>query len=90
MKPLPTAFCVIGLTMAAFARDVDIAVTELPAAVSASIEKAHPGAILLSAEKNLNADGGVRHYEVKIRVADRQKELTVLPDGTIRKDEKDD
>jgi hypothetical protein len=91
MKTFLTALCVIGLvSTAVFAKDVDIAVTELPAAVTASIEKAHPGATLLSAEKDLKADGSVQHYEVTIRVAGQQKELTVLADGTIQKTEKDD
>jgi len=90
MKTLLTSLGVIGiLTTAAFAKDVDIALKELPPAVTASIEKAHPGATLLSAEKDLKADGSIQHFEVTVRVGDKQKELTVLPDGAIQKTEKD-
>lgn len=90
MKTLLTSLSIVGiLSTAALAKDVDIAVTELPAPVTASIEKAHPGATLLSAEKDLKADGSIQHYEVTVRVGDKQKELTVLADGTIQKTEKD-
>jgi hypothetical protein len=90
MKTLLTSLCALGvLSTAAFAKDVDIPVTELPAPITASIEKAHPGATLLSAEKDLKADGSIQHFEVTVRVGDQQKELTVLPDGTIQKTEKD-
>lgn len=90
MKTFLTSLCAIGiLSTAAFAKDVDIAVKELPPAVTTSIEKAHPGATLVSAEKDLKADGSIQHFEVTVRVGDKQKELTVLPDGTIQKTEKD-
>lgn len=71
------------------AKDVDIAVTELPKAVTESINKAHPNATLLSAEKDLTMSGDVQHFEVKIRDGDTEKELTVLPDGSIKKTEND-
>ena len=90
MKILLTSVCAIGiLSLSALAKDVDIAVKELPAAVTTSIEKAHPGATLLSAEKDLKADGSIQHFEVTVRLGDKQKELTVLPDGVIQKTEKD-
>lgn len=72
------------------ANDVDIAVSELPKNVTEAVMKAHPGATLLSAEKDLKANGEIQHYEVKIRSGQAEKELTVLPDGTIRKTEKED
>ena len=90
MKTFLTSLCTVGiLSTSALAKDVDIAVKELPPAVTASIEKAHPGASLLSAEKDLKADGSIQHFEVTVRVGEKQKELTVLPDGTIQKVEKD-
>jgi hypothetical protein len=90
MKTFLTSLFAVGvLSTAALAKDVDIAVKELPPAVTASIEKAHPGASLLSAEKDLKADGSIQHFEVTVRVGEKQKELTVLPDGTIQKTEKD-
>lgn len=91
MKLILSTLCVITLISAsAHAKDVDIPVTELPKAVTDAVMKAHPGASLLSAEKDLKADGSIQHYEVSVRVADKEKELTVLADGTIQKTEKDD
>jgi len=90
MKTILSSLCAIGIfSTAALAKDVDIAVKELPPAVTASIEKAHPGATLLSAEKDLKTDGSIQHFEVTVRVGEKQKELTVLPDGTIQKAEKE-
>lgn len=90
MKTLLTSLCAVcALSTVAFAKDVDIAVTELPAAVTASIEKAHPGATVLSAEKDLKADGSIQHFEVTVRMGDKQKELTIAADGAIQKTEKD-
>lgn len=74
----------------AMAKDHDIPVTELPKEVTESIEKNHPDSTLISAEKDVKADGTVQHYEVKVRVGDGTKELTVLSDGTIKKTEADD
>jgi len=91
MKLILTTLCAITLvSISAFAKDVDIPVTELPQAVTDAVMKAHPGASLLSAEKDLKADGTIQHYEVSIRVTDKEKELTILADGTIEKTEKDD
>jgi hypothetical protein len=72
------------------AKDEDIAVTELPKAVTESIAKQHPQATLISAERDLKAGGEVQHYEVKVRDGETMKELTVLADGTIQKTEKED
>lgn len=88
-RTLALAVAVIAFVPFVQAKDVDIAVKELPAAVTAAIEKAHPGATLLSAEKDLKADGSIQHYEVNVRVGDNQKELTILADGTIQKTEKE-
>lgn len=91
MKLILSTLCAITLvTASAFAKDVDIPVTELPKAVTDAVMKAHPGAALLSAEKDLKADGSIEKYEVKIRIADKEKELDVLADGTIQKTENDD
>jgi hypothetical protein len=86
--PLLAAFALMQTPL--LAKDVDIAVSELPENVAAAVMKAHPGATLLSAEKDLKADGSVQHYEVKVRDGQSEKELTVLPDGTIQKTEKED
>ena len=71
------------------AKDVDIAVTELPKPVTDAIAKAHPNSTLLSAEKDLAMNGDIQHFEVKVRAGDAEKELTVLPDGTIKDTETD-
>ncbi len=92
MRPLKLSLlAVIALIPTTLlADDVDIAVKELPAVVTAAITEAHPAATLLSAEKELKADGTTESFEVKIRDGKSKKELTILPDGTIKKTENED
>lgn len=85
MKALITSVLAAGFMLgSALAKDMDIPVTELPKAVSGAIMKAHPDATLLSAEKDLKANGDVQHYQVKVRIGKDEKEVTVLPDGSIK------
>lgn len=91
MKPFLALLAALTLTQASLlAKDVDIAVSELPKNIIEAVMKAHPGATLLSAEKDLKSDGSIQHYEVKVRAGQVEKELTVLPDGTIQKIEQED
>ncbi|GAB2562083.1 PepSY domain-containing protein [Spirosoma aerophilum] len=84
----------IGLALIAFSfstlpsRADDIAVSDLPKAVTQAIEKRFPGAKLISAERERDKDK--IHYEVKIQVGKDRKELNVRPNGTIYKIENED
>ncbi len=90
MKIITITLALIACTMVPLsAKDVDIAVKELPEVVTAAIMKAHPDATILSAEKDLKMDDSIQHFEVKVRVGKEEKELTVLPDGKITDTEKD-
>lgn len=66
----------------------DIAVSELPEAVTKAIEQKHPGSTLLAAEKD--KEKGQKVYEVKIRDGSVQRKLDVNIEGEILKTEVDD
>lgn len=66
----------------------DIAVSDLPKAVTASIMKRYPGAKIVKAERE--RDNGKIHYEVNIQTGNKRLELNVRPDGTIYKVEIED
>jgi len=66
----------------------DIALSELPRAVTKSIMKRYPDAKLIKAERE--KDNGKVHYEVNIQTGDKRLELNVRPDGTIYKVENED
>lgn len=91
MKLILSSILFAAFTLgSSFAKDVDIPVTELPKPVTEAISRQFPSATLVSAEKDLLANGDIQHFEVKIRDGEAMKELTVKPDGTISKTEKDD
>lgn len=66
----------------------DIAISDLPKAVTQAIMKRYPKAKLISAERE--RDNGKMHYEVEIQQGDKRIELNVRPDGTIYKVENED
>lgn len=91
MKAILSLIAVAALTLSvAQAKDVDIPVTELPKTVTDAITKAHPNSKLLSAEKDLKANGDIQHFEVTIKDGDATKELKVTNDGTIQSSKNDD
>jgi hypothetical protein len=63
------------------AKDRDIAIQDLPKAVTASIMKEHPHAKILKAEEDVKGDS--KKYEVKIRDGQTEWEIHLSPDGTI-------
>jgi hypothetical protein len=67
--------------------DRDVAVSDLPAAVTDSIKKAHPNAKLIKAEEEIK--GADKYYEVKIHDGQTERELHVRPDGTVTRDKLD-
>jgi hypothetical protein len=66
----------------------DIAVSDLPKAVTDSIKQAYPKAKIVKAEEETK--GSERYYEVKIHEGQTEKEIYVRPDGTIAHDELDE
>jgi uncharacterized membrane protein YkoI len=60
----------------------DIAIAELPAAISASIKAAHPNATVTEAEK-ITKSGTLIGYEVEIKEGNENLELRITPDGKI-------
>lgn len=69
-----------GIALPGIAGD-DIAVSELPKAVTQAIMKRYPDAKLIKAERE--KDNGKLHYEVNIQTGDKRLEINVRPDGTI-------
>jgi hypothetical protein len=68
--------------------DRDIAVSDLPTAVTDSIKKTYPNAKIVKAEEETK--GSERYYEVKIHEGQTEREIYVRPDGTITHDELDE
>lgn len=91
MKTLLSLIAAASVTLGTVsAKDVDIPVTELSKAVTDAITKAHPNSQLLSAEKDLKANGDIQHFEVTIKDGDATKELKIASDGTIQSSKNDD
>jgi hypothetical protein len=65
--------------------EIDIPIGDLPAAVTAGIKAIAPGATLLEAERNQNADRSP-FYEVDIQLDGVRRELTVTEDGRVMRD----
>ncbi len=88
MKLLAIAAVAALSTSAAFAgNDDDIAVADLPKAVTDAISKQTPDAKLISAEKE--AKDGKVCYEVDYKKGDEKRTVKVHGDGTIQEDKAD-
>ena len=79
-----------GMTFVATAREKEeeIAVEDLPAAVTVAVQKAFPGGAIQRAEKEMEENGLV--YEVKVRMDSKVLEVEVSPAGKILEVEEDD
>lgn len=64
--------------------ETTIPTSELPAAVSNTVNKKYPGAIYGKTEK-IEKPGGVTKYEVNIKLNRKKIELELNPDGSIVK-----
>jgi uncharacterized membrane protein YkoI len=83
MTALPLLFS--GL---AYAADRDVAVTDLPKAVTDAVMKVHPNAKLIKAEEETK--NGEKYYEIKVHDGQTEREIHVRPDGTVIHDELDE
>lgn len=72
-----------ALLFASARADDDIAIAELPLAVSQALTARFPGQTPLAAEKETIA--GAMAYEVKLRHDDKAYEVTVTPEGAIQR-----
>jgi hypothetical protein len=61
--------------------EMEIAVTDLPVAVSSAINKKYAGCSITGADKIENSKGEV-FYEADIKTGKRKKEVLYKPDGT--------
>ena len=61
-----------------------IAVTDLPAAVSAAVKAKYPGALITLAEKTEQPANKII-YEVAIKVNGKKKSMELNPDGSLAK-----
>jgi hypothetical protein len=70
------------------AEDRNIAINDLPEAVTSSIRKEHPNAKILKAEEDIKDN--VKKYEVKILDGQTEWEIHLRPDGTVLMKDMDD
>ncbi len=64
--------------------EMEIPVTELPAAAATAVKTKHPGATILKVYKIDNAKGDLT-YEAEIKTGNKKQEMILKADGTIIK-----
>lgn len=64
--------------------EMEINLSELPAAILNTVKTKHPGAILLKTYKIETAKGVVT-YEAEIKIRSKKRELVINADGTVVK-----
>ena len=64
--------------------EMEINISELPAAVATAVKTKHPGATILKVYKIDNAKGDLT-YEAEIKTGNKKQEMILKADGTIIK-----